>query len=233
MATQPLTRRPLTSRSSRWAIGAARWLTRLGVRPNQISMASVVFAALAGACLCMVPRVAADGRVWLYVAAAVGIQLRLLCNLLDGMVAIEGGLGSSSGEVFNDFPDRFSDVLILASAGYSISWIAWGHELGWSAAVLALLTAYARVLGGSLGLRQDFSGPMAKPHRMAVLTVACLGSAAETILRGSDVLLTFALALIVIGSLITVVRRTAGIVRQLGSGKEKSHVQRSGAKSSD
>ena len=230
MATQPLTRRPLTSRSSRWAIGAARWLTKLGVRPNQISIASVVFAALAGACLCMVPRM--EGRVRLYLGAAVCIQLRLLCNLLDGMVAIEGGLGSAGGEVFNDFPDRFSDVLILTSAGYSISLIPWGRELGWSAAVLALLTAYARVLGGSLGLRQDFSGPMAKPHRMAVLTVACLGSAAETILRGSDALLTIGLALIVIGSLITVVRRTVGIVRQLGSGKEKSNVQRSSAKSS-
>src|SRR5258708_5585204 len=196
MATQPLTRRPLTSRSSRWAIGAAKGLTHLGVRPNHISMASVVFAALAGACFCMVPRT--EGRVWLYLAAAACIQLRLLCNLLDGMVAIEGGLGSASGEVFNDFPDRFSDVLILASAGYSISAIPWGRELGWIAAVLALLTAYARVLGGSLGLQQDFSGPMAKPHRMAVLTIACLGSAVETILRGSDVLLSIGLAVIVI-----------------------------------
>src|SRR5258708_17459743 len=103
MATQPLTRRPLTSRNSIWAISGAQWLTRLGVRPNHISIASVVFAALAGACFCMVPRT--EARAWLYVAAAACIQLRLLCNLLDGMVAIEGRLGSATREVFNDFPD--------------------------------------------------------------------------------------------------------------------------------
>ena len=47
--------------------------------------------------------------------------------------------------------------------------------LGWAAAVLAVLTAYVRVLGGSLGLTQHFIGPMAKQHRMFTLT---LGDAA-------------------------------------------------------
>jgi hypothetical protein len=36
------------------------------------------------------------------------------------------------------------------------------------------VTAYIRVLGGTLGLAQDFRGPMAKQHRMATLTVGCL-----------------------------------------------------------
>ena len=36
-----------------------------------------------------------------------------------------------------------------------------------------------RVLAGSLGATQRFSGPMAKPHRMAVLTAACLLSLIE------------------------------------------------------
>ena len=45
------------------------------------------------------------------------------------------------------------------------------------------MTAYIRVLGGTLTGSQSFIGPMAKQHRMAVLTVASLGSIAEVWLR--------------------------------------------------
>ena len=55
----------------------------------------------------------------LLVGAAVLIQFRLLCNLFDGMVAVEGGLGTPSGILFNDFPDRIADPLILICAGYA------------------------------------------------------------------------------------------------------------------
>src|SRR5687767_919083 len=81
MTAQTWTRRPLKTRDHNWAIRAAQWLAGAGVSPNAISLASVAFAsAAAGALL-------AHG--WL--AAALFIQLRLLCNLLDGMVAVEGG----------------------------------------------------------------------------------------------------------------------------------------------
>src|SRR5215475_6504615 len=86
-------------------------------------------------------------RAALLVVAAAGIQLRLLCNLLDGMVAVEGGRGTKSGEVFNDAPDRLADVLIFVGAGYALRWPDWGSALGWAAAVVAVLTAYVRILG--------------------------------------------------------------------------------------
>src|SRR5439155_1544730 len=83
-----------------------------------------------------------------------GIQLRLLCNLLDGMVAIEGGLQSKSGDVFNEVPDRVSDALILLGAGYATApalGLAWAGALGSAAALLAVLTAYVRALGATVG----------------------------------------------------------------------------------
>jgi len=40
------------------------------------------------------------------------------------------------------------------------------------AAALAILTAYVRVLGVSVGTPQYYLGPMAKQHRMAALTAA-------------------------------------------------------------
>ena len=120
-----------------------------------------------------------------YFMAAACIQLRLLANLLDGMLAVEGGLGSPAGELYNEIPDRLSDVLILAAAGYAIPAIAWAPELGWGVAVLAVLTAYVRAFGGSLGQPQDFCGPMGKPQRMAVMTAGCIGAA----IGGRDIVL--------------------------------------------
>jgi phosphatidylglycerophosphate synthase len=142
-----------------------------------------VFAALAGSCFLLLRGSGPALRIGLYLGAAAVIQLRLLCNLLDGLLAVEWGRGGRSGLVFNDLPDRFSDIAILVPAGYSLTWVAWGPELGWSAGLLAVLTAYVRLLGGSAGLPQDFSGPMAKPHRMAVVTVACLLGALSWHLR--------------------------------------------------
>lgn len=66
-------------------------------------------------------------------------------------------------------------ALILVAAGYAAG-IAW---LGWLAALLAVTTAYVRLLGGSLAVPQDFGGVMAKQHRMAVLTGALVLQAVE------------------------------------------------------
>jgi phosphatidylglycerophosphate synthase len=180
-----------------------------------ISGASVVAAAGAAASLIAVPHVADGPRLALLLAAATLIQLRLLANLLDGMVAVEGGRGTATGDLYNEIPDRIADVLILVAAGYAATWLSWGDILGWAAAGAALLTAYVRVLGGSLGVTHWFCGPMAKPHRMAVLTAACLASLVEVAFGFSGRVLTVALAIVIVGSLLTFARRTALIAREL------------------
>src|SRR5579885_1570136 len=121
-------RRPLKSRNTSWAAGCARILIRARIRPNHISLLSMVFAAGAGACFLATNRTQPGMQIVLYLAAAALIQLRLLCNLLDGMVAIEGGFRSSSGEVFNEVPDRISDIVVLVPIGYAIPDIPWTRE---------------------------------------------------------------------------------------------------------
>ena len=153
-------RRPIAARSSAWAKALSARLGRWGVSPNAISVTSVIFAAIGGLLIFF-------GDHWLaWLLAAVCVQLRLVCNLLDGMVAIEGGKKSSVGAIYNEFPDRIADTLFLVPLGYAAG-MPW---LGWVCALLAALTAYVRVFGGSLGLAQDFSGVMAKQRRMAALT---------------------------------------------------------------
>jgi phosphatidylglycerophosphate synthase len=216
MADATKSRRPLESRNRAWAIGTAALLARSGASPNAISLASILFAAAAAAALIASRGVGDALHALLMLAAAVGIQLRLLCNLLDGMVAVEGGRGSKSGEVFNDAPDRAADAILFVATGYALPWPAWGSALGWAAALLAVLTAYVRLLGGTLGRPQDFSGPMAKQHRMFVLTLACLGSIVEALLFDSrGWVLGIALAVIVLGSAVTIARRLVRLVRAL------------------
>jgi phosphatidylglycerophosphate synthase len=208
-------RRPLKTRERRWPRVSARWLAARGIRPNWISAASVLFAALAGVLLALSLEGNGGTRIPFLLGAAACVQLRLLCNLIDGLLAVEGGLAGPAGEIWNDLPDRIADPLILVGAGLAARALPWGLTLGWLAALLSLLTAYVRVLGGSVGLAQSFEGPMAKPHRMFVVTVGCLAAAVEGALGGLPWALLVGLAIIIAGSALTAARRTARIVREL------------------
>jgi phosphatidylglycerophosphate synthase len=198
-------RRPLASRDTRWAARASAFLARSSITPNQISVVSIAFALAGAYLLVYLPTVAG------LVLCALCVQLRLLCNLLDGMVAVEGGKQSALGALYNEFPDRIADSLFLVALGEA----ALHPWLGWLAALLAALTAYVRVSGGSLGLAQDFRGPMAKPHRMAVMTLACLVGAVELAMRGTRFALLLAIVVIAVGSAVTCITRSRAIAVQL------------------
>jgi phosphatidylglycerophosphate synthase len=199
-------RRPLKSRGTGWARAAARLLLRTRISADQVSLLGILVSVGGAAAYLGAPQ-----RPWLLLVAALAVQLRLLCNLLDGLVAVEGGRKSPYGPLFNEAPDRLEDSLFLVAAGYAAGQL-W---LGLLAALLACLTAYVRTLGGSLGFPQDFSGPMAKPHRMAALTLGSLAAFAEALWRGTDHALTAALWLIVAGAALTALRRTWRIAAQL------------------
>jgi phosphatidylglycerophosphate synthase len=136
-------RRPLKTRGTPWATRLAQRLAKAGVSPDLLSAASVAAAVLGGAALCWTGMTAGPARVLFLLLSVVCIQTRLLCNMLDGMVAVEHGRGSPYGPIWNELPDRIADVMFLAGAGYG-AWAA-GHDLGaalgWLAAVMALMTA--------------------------------------------------------------------------------------------
>jgi phosphatidylglycerophosphate synthase len=210
-------RRPLKTRERGWAKALASLLVRWRVRPNVISIFSVLFAALAAAAFIASRTANREARVALLLGAALCIQLRLLCNMLDGMVAVEGKMASKLGDIYNDFPDRIADALILVAAGYAIVRFDFAAALGWCAALLAVMTAYVRLLGGSLKLAQNFGGPMAKPHRMATMTVASIVDGLAGLAGYRDYALIAALGVIVTGCVVTVVRRTLRIAAELES----------------
>lgn len=204
-------RRPLKSRETKLAGKIAQALAARGVTPNAISQASMGAALVAALAFWGSAETSGVARALLLVLAALGCQARLLCNLFDGMVAVEAGKGAPDGPFWNEFPDRVSDILILVGAGLAAGMPEWG----WAAASLAVLTAYTRELGAGIGLVPDFSGPMAKPQRMAALTAAAVLAVAEGWLWQREIILPLAIVAVTLGAAATVVRRGARIVTAL------------------
>jgi hypothetical protein len=95
--------------------------------------------------------------------------------------------------------------------GYTVG-LPW---VGWLGALAAAVTAYIRVLGGTFGLAQDFRGPLAKQHRMAVMTAGCLLGIGEYLWRGTGLVVQVAAWVIAVGGLITCVTRIHAIAAQL------------------
>jgi len=183
---------------------------------------SVVFAIGAAVALAATAATGGAWRISLLLAAAAFIQLRLLCNLFDGMMALEGGLRSPVGDIYNDLPDRIADPVILVAAGCAVRHLDYGLTLGWVAALLAVITAYVRMLGAASGQPHDYRGPMAKQHRMAVMTFACAASVFDPLWQGwaAGQIIRGALAAVVVGCVVTIVRRLAHMSKLLRMRKE-------------
>lgn len=219
---QPTERRPIAAR--RWPLWqhTAKWLARRGVSPNGISLTGMCCGIVAGTALAATAHVSDWERIaWL--AGAMFIQLRLLANLLDGMVAVESGRASPVGELYNEVPDRVSDTAILVGTGYAI-----GGDvvLGYLAACAALFTAYVRAMGKAAGAPQEYCGPMAKQHRMALLTVVALYCGLTPANwqptwgdPPSQILAAASLLIIAIGSVLTAIRRLLRIAANLRRSK--------------
>ncbi|MDN5568740.1 MAG: CDP-alcohol phosphatidyltransferase family protein [Paracoccus sp. (in: a-proteobacteria)] len=207
-----MNRRPLDSRNTRWAAYLSARLASRDVTPNAISQAGMGAAAVSGAAFWATAFSMGATTTILLVLAALACQVRLLCNLLDGMVAIEGGKSTPDGPLWNEFPDRMSDILILMGVGLGTG----APALGLAASLMAVLTAYTRELGTGIGLAPDFSGPMAKPHRMALIT----GAALLAIFAPVWGVLQLALWIVVLGGFGTAIRRAVRIRNRLLSGDD-------------
>ncbi len=210
-------RRPIASRERAVSKRLAHWLGTRGISPNAISILGMAAGVAGGLAFAATNTTQQPG--WYFLAAAVLTQLRLLANMLDGMVATETGKASPVGELYNEIPDRVSDVAALIGAGYAV-----GGEpaLGYVAACLALLIAYVRAEGKAAGAHQEFCGPLAKPQRAFLLTVVALYCAAAPGSWQPHVaalpdwgLVALGLCVMIAGEAVTAVRRLVRIARAL------------------
>jgi phosphatidylglycerophosphate synthase len=210
-------RRPIAARNLALVRALADWLAPR-VSANAISVSSLVFGIGAGVMLAATAM--APARLcWL--SGALLVQLRLLANMLDGMVAERAKGPSRHGALYNEVPDRLTDAAALVGLGYALGG---DPTLGWIAALAATLTNYVRALGASLTGRQHYAGPMAKQQRMAVVTVVALAGALAPAwmavpLVGGLAAPGLALGLIALGCGYTAWRRLRLVARDLDEGR--------------
>jgi phosphatidylglycerophosphate synthase len=210
---EPTERRPIRSRDARWAQRAAERLIRLGASPNGISLFGMVAASAAGIAFAATSHVEGAWQRTLWLLGAILCQVRLLCNLFDGMVAIGRQIASRTGELYNEVPDRVSDAAIFIGLGYAAGSVP---ALGYLAALSAVFVAYLRATARSLGAPNDFCGPMAKPQRTALATLlgVYLAFAPAAWQRtGNEV--RAALVIVIMGCAITAVRRLGRAAKHL------------------
>ena len=165
-AYEPTSRRPIAGFFRRTAHAAVGVAVRMRIHPDVFSYASIAAAGIAA---------------WLFwqsrthpryiVIAVVFALLRLWLNMFDGMVALAAGKASKKGEIVNDLPDRISDVLIFAGVAHS-GWCN-AYYAYW-VAIAAVLVAYVGLFGQAVGVQREYSGVMAKPWRIVLLSIGAL-----------------------------------------------------------
>jgi phosphatidylglycerophosphate synthase len=208
-------RRPIANVFRKTAHAAVRFCVRADIHPDTVSYGSMVAATGAAVAFYF-----AGSAPALLLVGTMLCYLRLWCNMLDGMVALESGKASRRGEIINEAPDRFSDVVIFV--GVAHSGLA-NPFLGYWAAIAALLVAYIGTLGKAVGVHRDFTGTMAKQWRMVALSVGAvlafvmqenyLGRFPSNALAGTA--LDVALVTILVGCVQTIVKRLRNIFRAL------------------
>lgn len=205
-------RRPIGVRCIRVFRDIASLLDAAGATPNDISRLGLAMSACAGLVFFLGGQ-ASESRAFLFLFGVLFCNLRLLCNLLDGLMATELGRAQPNGHYWNEIPDRASDVMILAGLGYGIG----APGLGWAASCLAVFIAYLRVIGGG----RDFRGPMAKPHRVGAVSAGATLAVLWDDASFSNQILEFTLWVIIAGGLVTGIRRIRRLAIQSHQGTGK------------
>jgi phosphatidylglycerophosphate synthase len=173
----------------------ARWLVRQGIAADAVTWAAVPVALAGG--LCLASSAAAPGLLLVVPLAA---ALRLALNLLDGMVAREGGATHPLGELWNELGDRLADTLFIGGLAFHPEV---DPRLALTAVIAAILASYVGITARAAGGRRQNGGLMSKPGRMATLAVA----APLTLISGDPIWLTVAAWVILVGGVLTAAAR--------------------------
>ena len=202
-AVKPWFRRRLAS--------TARALARRGVSADQVTTAGVVASVAGGLAL-------AAGRLtrWAYLAVPGLALARTAANALDGLVAEQTATSRPAGELWNETADRLGDAAFFAGAA-AVPGVPGGLAL--AALASAQLSSYVGVAARAAGGSRRYEGPMGKPDRMLVLSVAAL-VAGRRRCRRPEIPLSAALSAVTAGAVATAAHRYRLASAQLDASPE-------------
>ncbi len=151
------------SKWQHWLKPIVAFCVRNRIRPNAFTYGALVLSLGAASALFL----AGLNRAWLWLVPPC-ISVRLVFNLMDGLVAREMQLADALGEVKNEFGDRIADSAIflgLCFGGYA------NARLAALAIVLILCVSYLGILGKAIGGPRVYGGVFGKGDRMITLAL--------------------------------------------------------------
>ena len=196
------------------------------LNPDVVSYAAVIAAAATGWCFYK----AADSRILLIVAIVLTL-LRMTLNTIDGVMAIQRGKHTLTGEIVNALPDRYSDIFVVAGITLSPLCRDW---LGLAALATMFLVSYTGMLGKAIGLSWQHQGPMGKVERLIVMMVFVLlqffllpEPKSMNIAGVSTTPMEAAMGLFIVFGQYTVFRRVKGQIREIWAKETEAQRQSS------
>lgn len=146
---------------------AVRWMSRVGITANQVTLSACVASVALGLFLCLVPSGPAP---WMLILPFFFL-VRMALNAIDGMLAREFGQKSRLGAYLNELTDVIADSFLYLPFAYLP-----GFDPLWIGAVivLAVISEMTGVVGVMVGAGRRYDGPMGKSDRAFVFGALAL-----------------------------------------------------------
>ncbi len=142
----------------------ARWIHKLGITPNQLSIMGVIFASLSG----FAYKHHQSHQLLLAVAPSL-VLISGFCDALDGVLARTYEKTTSFGGFLDSLLDRYSDTVIF----FGIIFGGLCHPF-WGFMTLAgsLLVSYTRARAEALGVEMESVGIAERAERLIIITIS-------------------------------------------------------------
>ncbi len=151
----------------------AKFLAAVGISPNLLSVASLVFAVLAGLFFFFAGNAPHLPFNPILLLAGVFVCLSAFLDGIDGVLAREIGNAGKKGDFLDHVLDRYSDMFIIGGiilGGY----VHPRWEIGAIALIGVLLSSYMGTQAQAVGLSRVYGGLIGRVDRLLIIIVATL-----------------------------------------------------------
>jgi CDP-diacylglycerol--glycerol-3-phosphate 3-phosphatidyltransferase len=192
----------LKARSRQFAEGPARFLGRLGLTPNALTVIGSLLTASVGIMVAQGWFLAAGLCLWLFSAT----------DTLDGALARATNRVSVFGAFLDSVCDRYAEAAVFFGLvwWYQTSANALGVALAYLALVGSLMVSYARARAEGVGLQAADIGWFQRPERIIALGLGLMLAAFV------PVALLVVLGLLAVLTTLTVLQRVLHVARTAG-----------------
>ena len=151
----------------------AKLLAVVGISPNLLSVASLVFAVLAGLFFFFAGNAPYLPFNPILLLAGVFVCLSAFLDGIDGVLAREIGNANKKGDFLDHVLDRYSDVFIIGGVVLG-GYVHPRWEIGVIAIIGVLLSSYMGTQAQAVGLSRVYGGLIGRVDRLLIIIVATL-----------------------------------------------------------